>query len=135
MFGGKTKVVSVMFPDPTADEVLAILKAPADHAITIEDAYVVIAGGLSASTANFVNCNLQNAGTSGTATTVISGSAPGTAGLADNVASQMAITDGSGQLTAGQWLHLNYAETGTVAPSTITVVVEYVDGAGSKKAA
>jgi hypothetical protein len=126
------KVFSVMFPDPTADEKLVIMKAPADHPITIEDCYIDIAGGIAASTANYISMNLIDGGTAGTATGVLSGTAGGTAGWTDNQPSQAAPIAGSARLDAGDYLVLNYAETGSVAPGQVTVMIEYVDGLGAK---
>jgi len=126
------KTLSVVIPDPTADEKLVIMKAPSDHPITIEDAYVAIAGDVAGSTANYIQINLIDGGAAGTATTVMSGTAGGTAGWTDNVAKQMAITAGSGRLDASDYLVLNYDETGAVAPAMLTVMIEYVDGLGAK---
>lgn len=126
------KTLSVMFPDPTADEKLVIMRAPADHPITIEDCYISIAGGLAASTANYIQMHLEDGGASGTAAGVLSGTAGGTGGWTDNEPSQAAPIAGSAQLDASDYLVLSYAETGNVTPGQITVMIEYVDGLGAK---
>lgn len=125
-------ILSIVFADPTADKVIGLLRVPDKNSITVEDAYAVNDTALAASTANYVETSLENGGTSGTAATVISGTAGGTAGWAANVPQQMAPIAGSGKLTAGQWLNGRYAETGTVAPGRTTMVVEFVWGIGSK---
>jgi hypothetical protein len=45
----------------------------------------------------------------------------------------LAITAGSGRLTAGQVLMCNYDETGTVDPDAVSIVVEYVEGLGAAR--
>jgi hypothetical protein len=130
-FSGQNKVAVVSFADPTADAVIPVLKAPSDHDITIEAAYAVSVDGVAADATDIVSLNLVNAGTSGTATTSISGTAGGTAGWTANVAQSMAVTAGSGVLSAGQYLGLNYNEGGTVAPLNFIVMIEYVDGIGA----
>lgn len=134
MFGSRRQSVSVVIADPTADEKQVIFVAPSDRNITIEKATFFIAGGVSASTVNYVECSLENGGTAGTATTDLGGTAGGTAGWTDNVPQSFSPAQGSGKLTAGQVLVLDYAETGTVAPARITAVIEYVDGVGDRAA-
>lgn len=134
MFGSRRQSISVIIADPSASEKQVIFVAPSDRNVTIEKATFFIAGGVSASTANYVECSLENGGTAGTATTDLGGTAGGTAGWVDNVPQSFSPAAGSGKLTAGQVLVFDYAETGTVSPARITAVVEYVDGIGDTSA-
>jgi hypothetical protein len=58
---------------------------------------------------------LKNAGTAGTSTTAISGTAGGTAGWVANTPETFSLTAGSEDFEAGQWLAVRYDEDGTVA--------------------
>jgi len=125
-------VVSVNIYDPGQDARVNLLRVPDRHTYTVEKVYAVTERAISASTANYVEINLENGGADGTAQTVIGGTAGGTPGWVAQTPQELTITAGSGDLTAGQWLVANYAETGTVAPGVITISVELVDGIGSK---
>lgn len=118
--------------DPGQDAKVALLRVPEDHVYTVEKAYVTAERAINASTANYVDVNLLNGGTAGNGTTNIGSTVGGTAGWAANTPKEITITSGSGDLTAGQWLVANYAETGTVAPGVLSMTVEWVDGIGSK---
>lgn len=135
MFGSQRQVASVVITDPGADKAVPILCAPSNDHITVEAAYVCADTSVSGSTVNYYSVNLLNGGTAGTGTTNIGSTVGGTAGWTANTPKTISITDGSGKLTDGQWLVANYAETGTVAPGRICVVVEYVRGVGASAAA
>jgi hypothetical protein len=130
---GSRESVTVFLPDGAGDEKFPIFVAPSDHSITIEKATFVIPGGLSASTANFLQVSLENGGAAGTATTDLGGTAGGTVGWSDNVPLSFSPAAGSGQLTAGQVLVLDWAETGTIAPVGLAVTIEYVHGLGAAR--
>jgi hypothetical protein len=127
------KVASVVVLDPGADLKFPVMVCPADHSITVEKAWFSVSKTISASTANYVACNLLNGGTAGTATTNIGSTAAGTAGIVAYVPGAITITAGSGRMTAGQVLMANYDETGTVDPDAVSVIVEYVDGLGAAR--
>ena len=124
--------MSVIIPDPGADKNYSILRVPAGRQYTIEDCYVVSQLDVAADGTAYFSVNLLNGGVAGTGTAVLSGTAGGTLGWALNVAKQVAPIAGSAKLTAGQWLVLKYDENGSVAPGDISVIVDYVDGIGSK---
>lgn len=128
-------VLTVVVYDPGQDAKIPVLRVPDDHVYTIEKAYAQLDRNLSGSTANYVAVNLENGGTAGTGTTDIGTAAGGTAGWTANTPKEITITDGSGDLTEGQWLVADYAETGSVTLGVLAVTVEYVDGVGSKAAA
>ena len=126
------KQVTILINDPEADAVIPLLRAPADGGITIERAFGMFPVAVTASTANYVDLALINGGTAGAGTAIISDSVGGTAGWAVKTVKEFTVVAGSGKLTANQILYLDYAETGSVAPLCMAVVVEYVDGIGSK---
>lgn len=124
------KVASVTVLDPASSLKFPVMVAPADGSVTVEKGWVFVAKTIAASTANYVEFNILNGGTGGIATTDIGGTGGGTVGMVAYVPGAIAITAGSGRLTAGQVLMCSYTENGTVDPDAISVVVEYVDGLG-----
>jgi len=129
---GQRFSVAVNITDPGADVRVPLLRVPTGEVYTVEDAYIVPDTAMSASTANYYQTALENANASGTAQTLISGTAGGTAGWAVNSPKQMAITEGLGDLSAGQYLNLKYDEEGTIAPGRFTVMLEVTRGHGGK---
>ena len=126
-------VVSVTVLDPGADLKLPVMVAPADHSINVEKVWVSVSTTLAASVTNYVDFTVLNGGTAGTATDNIGGTGGGTLGMVAYTPQAIAITAGSGRLTAGQFLMINYDENGTVDGGAISVVVEYVDGLGAAR--
>lgn len=126
------RILSIVIVDPEADGVIPVMRIPAGHQYTIEAAYLSADADLAASGVNYAMLTLFNAGTDGLQTDAISDVVGGTLGWAKNVAKPMTVIDGSGKLTAGQWLAVKYDEEGTVALGHTTLVVEYVDGIGEK---
>lgn len=130
--GYKRITIPVNITDPGADKRIPILRCPTGEVWTVESAKIVPDTTSNASTADYWQANLENGGTAGTAQTVISGTAGGTAGWAANTPKDLPIVAGAGDLTAGQYLNLNYDEEGSAAPGRITVFLEVVQGIGSK---
>lgn len=126
------KQVVVVIPDPTEDAYIPIARVPANHQWTFEAAYAIASKAVASATDAYINLSLMNGGTDGAQTDLISDAIGGTDGWAVNTAKAFTIVDGSGKLTAGQYLVVFYNETGTVAPLPITVIVDYVDGIGEK---
>lgn len=125
------KVLTVVVYDPGQDASIPLLKVPADHAYTIEAAYATVDRTVAAHADNRFALTLLNGGSAQAGTDAISDAIGGAGGWVANTAKAFAITDGSGQLDAGEWLMLKYDENGTIAPGEIAVTVEYVDGVGS----
>jgi hypothetical protein len=130
MFGyDNVNVVAVNLGDPTADRDINIFRAPC--ACEILSAYVVDNVGLVAGTANYFEVGLVNGGTAGTGTATIAAQIGGTAagGTAPawtvNVAKTLTIVEGT--LTEGQYVQVNYDETGTVAQN-LTVILNVLYG-------
>lgn len=129
MFGNR-KVASFLIYDPGQDTRINLMQVPDDHNYTIEAVEFVADRTLAAGTDAYYSLGLENGGTAGTAQTALHTAVGGTPGWVAQTPQAGAITDGSGRLTAGQWLNVNYAETGTVASGVMTVNIEYVDGIG-----
>lgn len=133
MFGyDNVHVVAVHIGDPGADRDINIFRAPC--AAEVLSAYVVDNIGIVAGTANYFQVGLKNAGTAGTGTAAMATQVGGTAagGTAPawtvNVAQTLTISDGT--LAAGQWVQVDYDETGTCAQE-IVVVLNVVYGVGA----
>jgi hypothetical protein len=130
MFGYDNKhVVVAHIGDPTKDMDILIYRAPV--ACEIKAGYVVDNVGIAAGTENYFEVALKNAGTSGTATTAMAAAIGGTpaSGTAPawTVNVPQAFTISEGTMAAGEWVKLDYDETGTVAQN-ITVVLEVLYG-------
>lgn len=133
MLGGYFRIpVCVNITDPGADKRVPLLRVPDKHTYTVERCDIVPDTTLSADTANYWQATLENGGASGTAQTLISGTAGGTPGWTANTPKNLSINSGSGDLTEGQYLNLNYNEEGTIAPGRFTVILEIADGVGAK---
>lgn len=120
--------------DPGQDAIIPLLRVPDDHVYTVEAAYASVDRATEAATAYFTE-QLYNGGTAITGTTAITDAVGGSLGWAANTYKEMTVVDGSGDLTAGQWLTVKHDETNAVTPGVIAITVEYVDGIGSKAAA
>jgi len=132
VLSGRPFPIAIQITDPGADMRIPLLRVPTGHTYTVERCDIVPDTTAAASTANYWEAALENAGVSGTAQAVISGTAGGTAGWVLNTPQNVTITAGSGDLTEGQYLNLKYNEEGTIAPGRFTVFLEVVDGIGSK---
>lgn len=130
--GYKRITIPVNITDPGADKRVPLLRCPSNEVWTVESAVIVPDTTSNASTADYWKASLENGGAAGTAQTVISGTAGGTAGWTANTPKTLTITAGAGDLTDGQYLNLNYDEEGTCAPGRFTVFLEVVTGIGSK---
>lgn len=130
------KSVTVHVGDPTTDAAIPIWCVPSEVSkVEILRAWVVPHITLAAGTANYYQVGLVNGGTAGDGTAVMAAQIGGTAagGTAPGwtVATLYPLTiGGDGTLTAGQWLVVDYDETGTVA-HPLSVHFEYVHGVTS----
>lgn len=128
---GQRFSVTVNVDLPNADKRVAVLKVPAGEAMyTIEEAYASLDTALTAGAGTWFGVSLENGGTSGTAQTQISGSAGSTAGWVANEPKQMAITEGSGDLTEGQYLNVFYDQTGSPTPGRLSIMLQVTRGRG-----
>lgn len=130
--GYRRMTMSFAIMDPTADARVILFKVPSGHTYTVESGVAAFSAASTADTANYIELSLENGGTAGTAQTLISGTAGGTAGWVAQTPQALTVTAGAGDLTEGQHLVLRYNETGTVAPGVMSVCLDVVDGIGAK---
>lgn len=107
--------VTVEVPDPAADLDITVFRFPVDG--RLRGAYVTPRATLAAGTVNHYQVALYNGGSSGTAQTVISGTVGGTVGWTAQTAKSVTINTPT--FAAGEWVVLDYDETGTVAPDFV----------------
>jgi hypothetical protein len=124
-------IVTVVVYDPGQDARIPLFQVPADHVFTVEAAYATADRATAAHADNHFELTLQNGGSDQSGTDAISDEIGGVGGWAANTHKDFTIVDGSGDIEAGDWLMLDYDESGTVAPGLIAVTIEYVDGIGS----
>lgn len=124
-------VATIAVMDPGQDSAIPIFRVPSDHVYTIERVFAQADRTLAAGTTNYFSVQLLNGGTAGTGTTAIASAIGGTVGWTANTPQEGTVTDGSGDLTEGQWLVAKYDETGSVTPGVVSVTVEYLDGIGA----
>lgn len=130
--GYNRRVIPIVFTPPAADTRLPLLVVPTGHTYTIEGWEIISDVDISASTASYVEAALENAGASGTAQTLMGGTAGGTPAWSKNVAKAGTITNGAGDLTEGQYLNLKYDITGTPTVGRFVLLLQVVDGIGAK---
>jgi len=114
--------VVIDVPDPGADMDITVFRFPV--AGRLRGAYAVPRATLAAGTTNHYQVGLTNGGTSGTATTSVATAAGGTVGWTAQTPKTIALTAGSENFAAGEWVVIDYDETGTVAPEFV-VQIDY----------
>jgi hypothetical protein len=126
MFGGMrtNSIVVALDYDPAADDDLTLWRAP--QAVVITGAYATVQNDVAASTANYFNLALYNAGTSGTALTALAGTIGGTPGWTGQVAKTFTVSNGT--VGAGEFVTLRYDETGTGTFTAMVVQLDYISG-------
>lgn len=132
MFGDyQEHSMSVVVGDPGADDKQIFLwRAP--KAVEIKRAYIVTANSQGAGSAGeFMLQYWTSAGTpalSGTVAAALGGTASSSRLTAEL---PVAYTISEGTLAAGQWLVLDYQETGDFVEGTVSIVWDYVIGVGA----
>lgn len=126
------KVLTVVIYDPGQDAKIPLLKVPARHVYTIELAEATVDRATAAHADNHFELTLLDGGTDQAGVDAISDEIGGVGGWAANTAKLFTITNGLGDLQPGEYLMLNYNESGVVAPGLIAVTITYVDGIGNK---
>lgn len=125
------KHVTAVITDPGADD----KKIPlfrADQRCELKRISVTARDAQGAGSAG--QFSVFNMGTSGTAVAGTVGSAGGTAvadRLSAGVPKTVTLTAGQTDVGAGEWLVLDYQETGDWVEGSVTVHLEYVDGIGA----
>lgn len=106
--------------DPAADLDITIFRFPV--AGRLRGVYFTPKATLAAGTTDHYEVSLFNGGTSGTATTVATGTVGGTVGWTAQTTKTATIS--AANFAAGEYVVINYDETGTVAPEFV-VQVDY----------
>ena len=123
--GYNTKINLISFPDQTTADVIVGFKAP-EVGATILRAYFISDATFDADASNHYTVSLIDGGATGTGTTSM-GSFGGAS--IDTVAdTQNVIAMTTYSVDGSDWIHVSYAETGTVAPGNITVCIEWTAG-------
>lgn len=124
------KQVSVVITDPGADnKQIRLFKA--DQASEIVGVYVTARDAQGAGSAG--NFAIHNYGTAGTALGGTIASAVGGTAVADRLAAGTPATATlvDGTLADGDWVVLDYQETGDWVEAAVTVNIHYVSGIGA----
>ena len=122
------QLMSFIILDPTAAEKYGLWK-PSEE-VTIVGLQLAVQGGFTADDTNFIKVYLYDGGTDASGTDVI-GQYLGivTAGDGDITDLKPFVdTVTKTKLDANDYLVLHYDEGGTVAPASLTVIIEYVMG-------
>lgn len=123
--GYNTKIFTVSFPDQAGDDVIPGFKAP-EVGATILNAYFISDATFDADGSNHYTVSILDGGATGTGTTSMGsfgGASVDTVADTENV---IAMTSDS--VDGGDWIMIDYDETGTVAPGNITVCIEWTAG-------
>ena len=132
MLGGANfhKQTWVFNRDPAADDVLHLMKVPADPpgGYEVKSARATTSNAGSASTANYFSVELRNGGTAFTGTVSVAAAIGGTGGWAALTPKEFTIIAAAKNLDAGETLQVVYDETGTGTFAELIVEVEWVQG-------
>lgn len=123
--GYDVQVTSFMFADQTADRLFGVLKAPAVGA-TIKAAYLLPTASFNADANNHYTVTIMDGGADGTGTVSMGSFGGASVDTTANTAEAFTMTSYS--VDGGDWINVNYDETGTVAPGNITVCIHWTAG-------
>lgn len=123
--GYNTQVIQRSFVDQTADEILHIMKAPFGG-MTVQAAYAIADATFDADGSNHFTVSLIDGGASGTGTTSMGSVGGASVDWTADTAKALTMTQTG--LDEGDWLSVQYDETGTVAPGELTIVVHWTQG-------
>jgi hypothetical protein len=114
--------------DPTADDRIALFRAPTTG--YIDGLYVSMSNGVAGTTSVFITCQIEDGGSAGSGTTAIaSRGAAKTTFTAETIYTYITSKTGTPyKLDTGDWVFLDYDESGTVAPGIITIQFSFVPG-------
>lgn len=129
---GYDDVKSVVFKltDPGADnKQIHIWRAP--QACEILRGYIACQNAQAAGSAGAFQ--IENWGTAGTATAGTIFASKGGTAASDRLSAETpyALTLSEGTLAAGEWVVLDYQETGDWVEQQVTIVFDYIDGVGA----
>lgn len=127
--------MTVTFGDPGADnKQIALFRAPSETAVEILRAYIVVQGAQASGSAG--EFALHNYGTAGTAIKSTGGTIAAALGgtatasrLSANTPSAYTLTEGT--MAAGEWMYVDYQETGDWVEGNVSITFDYVLGLGA----
>lgn len=123
--GYNTQIFTTTFVDQAGADVIPGFRAPAVGA-TILRAVAIADATFDADGSNHFTVSIIDGGADGTGTTSM-GSAGG-ASVDWTADTEKELTLTSDSVDGDDWIHIQYAETGTVAPGNITVCIEWTHG-------
>ena len=132
-FGSENRqVFSVVLGDPGADDQqIHLFRIPGNQPAEFLSGFITVQDAQAAGSAGAYE--IQNWGTAGTAVEgTIFATAGGTAAsprIAANTPETLTITEGT--VSAGDWVVLDYQETGDFVETQVSVILEYVLGIGA----
>ena len=113
--------------DPGADDRVPLFRASCTCEIV--GIYVVMSNGVTATTSVFITAQIEDGGSAGSGTTAIASRGSKTTGFtAETIYEYLTASDTPHQLDKGDWVFLDYDESGTCAPGVITSNFEIVRG-------
>ena len=123
--GYNTHFTTVSFPDQAGADVIHGFRAPAVGA-TILRAVIIPDATFDADASNHYTVTLIDGGATGIGTDVLATVGGASVDYVADTEKEMTISSAS--VDGSDWIHVSYAETGTVAPGNITVCIEWTAG-------
>lgn len=123
--GYNTNITVITFPDQAGADVIPGFRAPAVGA-TVLRAVVIPDTTFDADGSNHYTVSLIDGGADGTGTDVMASAGGASVDWTADTEKEMTVTADS--VDGDDWIHVSYAETGTVAPGNITVCIEWTAG-------
>ena len=123
--GYNTHFTTVSFPDQAGADVIPGFRAPAVGA-TILRAVIIPDATFDADGSNHYTVTLIDGGATGIGTDVLATVGGASVDYVADTEKEMTISSDS--VDGSDWIHVSYAETGTVAPGNITVCIEWTAG-------
>lgn len=123
--GYNTNITTVVFPDQAGADVIPGFRAPAVGA-TILRAVAIADATFDADGSNHFTVSLIDGGADGTGTDAMAAAGGASVDWTADTEKELTITAAS--VDGSDWVHVSYAETGTVAPGNVTVCIEWTAG-------
>jgi len=123
--GYNNKITSIAFIDPAATLKVCAFVAPAGGAY-IHNVYSSCSAAIASHATNTVTCSVLDGGAAGAGTTSMGSFGGADTAHGANAANAMTLTQN--KLDEGDHLLVQYAEGGTVAPGTVSFIIEWSQG-------
>lgn len=123
--GYNTQITTVTFPDQAGDDIMPGFRAPAVGA-TILRAVAIADTTFDADGSNHYTVSLIDGGATGIGTDVMGSAGGASVDWTADTEKELVLTQDA--VDGDDWVHVQYDETGTVAPGNITVCIEWTAG-------